>query len=39
MTVNDIFEFLNKKFPIDTACGFDNVGILAGNKMLRLQGL
>lgn len=32
MTVNDIFEFLNKKFPIDTACGFDNVGILAGNK-------
>lgn len=32
MTVNDIFEFLNKKFPVDTACSFDNVGILAGNR-------
>ena len=32
MTVNDIFDFLNKKFPTDTACGFDNVGILVGDR-------
>ncbi len=31
MTVKEIFEFLNRKYPIDTACSFDNVGILAGN--------
>lgn len=32
MTVQNIFEFLNQKFPIDTACGFDNVGTLVGNR-------
>ncbi len=32
MTVNDILEFLNQKFPIDTACDFDNVGLLIGDK-------
>ncbi|MBE6776805.1 MAG: Nif3-like dinuclear metal center hexameric protein [Ruminococcaceae bacterium] len=32
MTVNDILSFLNNKFPIDTACDFDNVGLLIGDK-------
>ncbi len=31
MTVRDIFNFLNEKYPVDTACGFDNVGILIGD--------
>ncbi len=31
MTVNDIYEFLNSLFPIDTACDFDNVGLLIGD--------
>lgn len=31
MTVNNIFEFLNEKFPVDTACDFDNVGLLVGD--------
>ena len=31
MTVKDIFDFLNKKFPTDTACNFDNVGLLVGD--------
>ena len=32
MTVQDIFDFLNSKFPVNTACDFDNVGILVGDK-------
>lgn len=32
MTVKDIFNFLNKKFPVDTACSFDNVGLLIGDS-------
>ncbi len=32
MTVNDILNFLNQKFPLDTACDFDNVGLLIGNS-------
>lgn len=32
VTVNDIFEFLSEKYPLDTACDFDNVGFLVGNK-------
>ncbi len=32
MTVQNIFDFLNLNFPTDTACDFDNVGILVGNK-------
>ncbi len=32
MTVQNIFDFLNKKFPTNTACDFDNVGILVGDK-------
>ncbi len=31
MTVRNIFEYLNKKYPTDTACDFDNVGILVGD--------
>ncbi len=32
MTVQNIFDFLNSKFPVSTACDFDNVGILVGDK-------
>ena len=32
MTVQDIFDFLNSRFPVDTACGFDNVGTLVGDR-------
>ncbi len=32
MTVKRIFEFLESKFPISTACDFDNVGILVGDS-------
>ncbi len=31
MTVQNIFDFLNKKFPTETACDFDNVGLLVGD--------
>lgn len=31
MTVQNIFDFLNEKFPTDTACDFDNVGLLVGD--------
>jgi len=31
MTVNNVFEFLNGLFPVDTACSFDNVGLLIGD--------
>ncbi len=32
MKVKDILEFLNQKFPIDTALSFDNVGLLIGDS-------
>lgn len=32
MTVQNIFDFLNNKFPVETACGFDNVGTLVGDR-------
>ena len=32
MTVQNIFDFLNSKFPVNSACDFDNVGILVGDK-------
>ena len=38
MTVKDIFDFLNKKFPVSTACDFDNVGILAGAPYSEVTG-
>lgn len=37
MTVKDIFDFLNKKFPTDTACDFDNVGLLVGDPDTEVQ--
>ena len=32
MTVNDIYAYLNEFCPFDTACDFDNVGLLVGDK-------
>lgn len=32
MTVNDIFDYLNSLYPVNTACDFDNPGILVGDK-------
>ena len=32
MTVQNIFNFLNSRFPVDTASGFDNVGTLVGDR-------
>lgn len=32
MTVSKIFQFLNKQYPCDTACDFDNVGLLIGDS-------
>jgi dinuclear metal center YbgI/SA1388 family protein len=31
MTVSKIFQFLDKQYPCDTACDFDNVGLLIGD--------
>ena len=30
--IKNILDFLNKKFPFETACDFDNVGLLIGDK-------
>ena len=32
MTVNDIYSFLDEKFPFALACDFDNCGLLIGDK-------
>lgn len=32
MRIKEIYDFLNEKFPVSTACSFDNVGVLIGNK-------
>ncbi len=32
MTVYNIFDFLNRLFPVSSACSFDNVGLLIGDK-------
>ncbi len=32
MTVFDIYSYLDSLFPTDTACDFDNAGILVGDK-------
>ncbi len=32
MKVNDIYLFLNELCPFDTACDFDNAGLLVGDK-------
>ena len=31
MTVNNVLDYLKEKYPLDTACAFDNVGLLVGN--------
>lgn len=31
MTVYNIFDFLNRLFPVSSACSFDNVGLLVGD--------
>lgn len=31
MKLKEIFDFLNEKFPVETACDFDNPGILVGD--------
>ena len=31
MTVNNILVYLKEKYPLDTACDFDNVGLLVGD--------
>lgn len=37
MTVKDIFNFLNEKFPTETACDFDNVGLLVGDPFAEVK--
>ena len=37
--VNDVLEFLNRLFPISTACDFDNVGLLVGDKNKDVTGI
>lgn len=31
MTVKNVLEYLAEKYPLDTACDFDNVGLLVGD--------
>ena len=31
MRVNNILDYLKEKYPLDTACDFDNVGLLVGD--------
>ena len=38
MTVKDIFDFLNGIAPVNTACNFDNVGILVGDPSAEVSG-
>lgn len=33
ITVNNILDFLEEKYPPDTACDFDNVGLLVGDGL------
>lgn len=37
MTVQNILDFLNEKFPTDSACDFDNVGLLVGDPDTEVQ--
>lgn len=37
MTVRDIFDYLNKLFPCETACEFDNVGLLVGDYDAKVE--
>ena len=35
----DIFDFLCEKYPLSTACDFDNPGFLVGNKEKETQNV
>lgn len=37
MTVRNIFDYLNKLFPCETACDFDNVGLLVGDYDAKVE--
>ena len=37
MTVQNIFDFLNGLFPVNTACDFDNAGFLIGNGKTEVE--
>lgn len=39
MKVQDVFEFLNSQFPTSLAEGFDNVGLLVGDKTATVTGI
>lgn len=39
MIVREIFDFLNSRFPVETACDFDNVGILVGDPNKEITGV
>lgn len=39
MTVNDVLEYLNEKAPLDTAEGYDNVGLLVGGGDTEVNGV
>lgn len=39
MKVNDILEFLDAFFPMSSACDFDNVGLLIGNKDAKVNNV
>ena len=32
MTVNNVLDYLKEKYPLNTACDFDNVGLLVGDS-------
>lgn len=36
--VKDIFYYLNRLYPVDTACDFDNVGLLVGDRDAAVTG-
>ena len=38
MKVREIFDFLNLNFPVETACDFDNPGILTGDPEAYVSG-
>ena len=37
MTVKNIYDYLNSLFPVNTACDFDNAGLLIGNPEVKVQ--
>lgn len=39
MNGQTIFDFLNEQFPVDTACDFDNVGFLVGDRNSEVTGV